>query len=64
MARVYVNFNDMLSEKIVLLSSEDIKTDSEGNVVTFTEERQSASIWTILMLRAGRIISSQTELLS
>ena len=37
MARVYVDFNEMLSNNIVLLSKEDIKTDAEGNAVIFTE---------------------------
>jgi len=37
MPRVYVDFNEMLSENIVLLSREDIKKDAEGNAAIFAE---------------------------
>lgn len=35
--RIYVDFNEMVTEHIVLLSKEDIKEDSEGNPVHFYE---------------------------
>jgi len=36
-ARIYVDFNEMVTGSIVLLSKEDMKTDSEGNQVAFYE---------------------------
>ena len=33
--RLYVDFNEMVTESIVLLSKEDAKTDSGGNIVVF-----------------------------
>ena len=36
--RVYVDLNEMVTEDIVLLSKNDTKTDSDGNIVTFYEE--------------------------
>jgi hypothetical protein len=35
--RIYVDFNEMIDENIVLLSANDSKTDSEGNVIQFYE---------------------------
>ena len=35
--RIYVDFNEMVTDKIVLLSKDDIKKDSIGNVITFYE---------------------------
>jgi hypothetical protein len=35
--RVYVDFNEMLSEHEVLLSQEDSKADSSGKVIVFIE---------------------------
>ena len=37
MARVYVDFNEMLDGDTVLLSTEDSKPDADGNIVVFTE---------------------------
>jgi hypothetical protein len=37
MARVYVDFNEMLDADVVLLSREDNKPDAEGNMVRFWE---------------------------
>ena len=37
MTRIYVDFNEMLSENTVLLSREDVKKDTEGNAVMFIE---------------------------
>ena len=34
-ARIYVDFNEMVTNDIVLLSKGDTKTDSFGNTVTF-----------------------------
>ncbi|WP_282628371.1 hypothetical protein [Empedobacter sedimenti] len=36
-ARIYVDFNEMLEEDLVLLSKEDSKLDSAGNLVNFYE---------------------------
>ena len=36
-ARIYVDFNEMLEEDVVLLSQSDIKLDSEGNIVELSE---------------------------
>lgn len=36
-ARIYVDFNEMIDRDIVLLSKEDTKIDSWGNLVTFYE---------------------------
>ncbi len=36
-ARIYVDFNEMVSEDVFLLSKEDVKKDSFGNLVTFYE---------------------------
>lgn len=33
--RIYVDLNEMVTEDIVLLSKEDTKMDSEGNIITF-----------------------------
>lgn len=35
--RIYVDFNEMLEEDLVLLSKEDSKLDSAGNFVQFYE---------------------------
>jgi len=35
--RIYVDFNEMVTENIVLLSKEDTKIDSDGNLITFYE---------------------------
>jgi hypothetical protein len=35
--RIYVDFNEMVTENIVLLSKDDTKTDSDGNIITFFE---------------------------
>lgn len=35
--RVWVDFNEMVSDDDVLLSKTDTKADSDGNIVTFTE---------------------------
>ncbi|MDR2528769.1 MAG: hypothetical protein LBD04_07120 [Synergistaceae bacterium] len=35
--RIYVDFNDMLAYNLTLLSKEDTKADSSGNMVTFYE---------------------------
>lgn len=37
MARVYVDFNEMVARDEVLLSKVDSKTDSHGNVLHFVE---------------------------
>lgn len=34
-ARIYVDFNEMVDPNTVLLSKDDIKTDSQGNEITF-----------------------------
>lgn len=36
-ARIYVDFNEMLDHNIVLLSKDDTKIDSTGNIITFYE---------------------------
>ncbi len=36
-ARVYVDFNELVEENVVLLSKDDWKTDSQGNRVCFKE---------------------------
>nr|WP_294783301.1 hypothetical protein [uncultured Flavobacterium sp.] len=36
-ARIYVDFNEMIDHDIVMLSQNDTKVDSEGNVITFYE---------------------------
>lgn len=36
-ARIYVDFNEMVDYNTVLLSKDDTKMDSEGNVITFYE---------------------------
>jgi hypothetical protein len=36
-ARIYVNFNEMITENIVLLSKDDTKKDSKGNIIAFYE---------------------------
>ena len=35
--RIYVDFNEMAAHDIVLLSQEDYKEDSDGNIITFYE---------------------------
>jgi hypothetical protein len=35
--RIYVDFNEMVTENIVLLSKDDAKSDSDGNMKTFYE---------------------------
>lgn len=35
--RIYVDFNEMIENDLVLLSKEDYKNDSEGNVVNLYE---------------------------
>ncbi len=35
--RIYVDFNEMLDDDIVLLSQNDTKIDSAGNIITFYE---------------------------
>ena len=42
MARVYVDFNEMLDGDTVLLSREDSKPDNEGNIISFAEGKQVA----------------------
>ena len=37
-ARIYIDFNEMVTDDIVLLSKDDVKVDSQGNIVTFYEE--------------------------
>lgn len=36
-ARIYVDFNEMVDHNTVLLSKDDTKIDSQGNVITFYE---------------------------
>lgn len=36
--RVYIDFNEMVTDDIVLLSKEDTKVDSEGNIVVFYDK--------------------------
>lgn len=36
-ARVYVDLNEMVTDDIVLLSKDDTKADSMGNILTFYE---------------------------
>ena len=36
-ARIYVDFNEMVTYDMVLLSKEDTKADSDGNIVNFSE---------------------------
>lgn len=36
-ARIYVDFNEMVTENIVLLSKDDTDIDSDGNIVAFYE---------------------------
>lgn len=36
-ARIYVDFNEMVSEDVYLLSKDDSKNDSSGNPVVFYE---------------------------
>ncbi|MBR6770549.1 MAG: hypothetical protein IKM28_04815 [Lachnospiraceae bacterium] len=36
-ARIYVDFNELVDDNIVLLSKSDTKIDSKGNIVTFYE---------------------------
>ena len=36
-ARIYVDFNEMVEDDIVLLSKEDTQIDSQGNIITFYE---------------------------
>ena len=35
--RVYVDLNEMVTDGIVLLSKDDTKADSMGNIITFYE---------------------------
>lgn len=35
--RLYVDFNEMLADNLVLLAKNDEKTDSEGTVIVFSE---------------------------
>lgn len=35
--RIYVDFNEMLEHNLVLLSKDDSKVDSAGNMITFYE---------------------------
>ncbi|MDR1390718.1 MAG: hypothetical protein LBJ31_12180 [Treponema sp.] len=35
--RIYVDFNEMVTGNIVLLSKDDTKSDSNGNIITFYE---------------------------
>lgn len=37
-ARIYIDFNEMVTDDIVLLSKDDVEVDSQGNIVTFYEE--------------------------
>lgn len=36
-ARIYVDFNELLDRNTVVLSKDDSKMDSEGNIITFYE---------------------------
>lgn len=36
-ARIYVDFNELVTDNIVLLSKNDTKADSQGNIITFYE---------------------------
>lgn len=36
-ARIYVDFNELVAHDIVLLSKDDTKIDSQGNIITFYE---------------------------
>jgi hypothetical protein len=36
-ARIYVDFNEMVTGNIVLLSKDDTKIDSDGNIIKFYE---------------------------
>jgi hypothetical protein len=36
--RIYVDFNEMVTSNIVLLSKDDTKKNSVGNIITFYEE--------------------------
>jgi len=36
-ARIYVDFNELVTHDVVLLSKEDTKVDSQGNLITFYE---------------------------
>ena len=36
-ARIHFDFNEMVEDDIVLLSKEDTKIDSYGNIITFIE---------------------------
>ena len=44
-ARIYVDFNEMVTNDIVLLSKSDTKVDSDGNTVTFYDG-MAVSIYT------------------
>ena len=37
-ARIYVDFNEMIEENLVILSETDIKEDSKGNKIELKEE--------------------------
>jgi len=36
-ARIYVDFNELVDYNLVLLSKDDTKTDSHGNIIAFYE---------------------------
>ena len=38
--RIYVDFNEMLDKDLVLLSKEDSKVDSTGNMIALTEGKE------------------------
>lgn len=37
-ARIYIDFNEMVTDDIALLSKEDFKADSQGNIITFYDK--------------------------
>lgn len=37
-ARIYIDFNEMVTEDIILLSRDNSKTGSQGNIVIFYDQ--------------------------
>ena len=55
-ARLYVDFNEMIDDDLVLLSKTDFKKDSQGNLIELKEGLKLIFIQMILILMMKKTI--------
>ena len=54
--RIYVDFNEMIEDDLVLLSKTDIKLDSAGKRIELLAGAKVKYTWMILMTKESKII--------